>query len=361
MKSLWWQAVAQRLARSFLRFRMARGRRGSSVRTIAFADYRAALLREFGQSERSFVLRSRSVLAERGEGLRTYEIVLEGEERLPWQPGDLLYLRWRNSAARVSAVKARLPARTRPMRVLTYGHALRPPRLERVTPEAFLGTIVDLHAAHPEHPTWGALKRRQPRIRPRIFTVSKIRESEGRPILELIVSTVAGGRASGYLQRLPVGERLFGYRLPHPHRLPGAYGFRGPGVCIVTGSAVAGVLVHLRSQASLAPIWLIWGVKDEDRAFYREELCRYLDSGRLARLDIVASRSVGDAPGEYVQDFVRRQGRAIESSLEPDGWLYVSGQKSMAQAVSLALRELYGEATVDQWRDRMRLVISASG
>ncbi|MFW6353955.1 MAG: FAD-dependent oxidoreductase [Verrucomicrobiota bacterium] len=361
MRSLWGQAIGQRLAHSWIRLRLACGREGSSLRARLFADYERALLHEFGQSERGFILRSRSILAERGEGLRTYEIVLECKEPQDWEPGDLVYLRWQNSPVRISELKARLPVRSAPLRVLSYGHALRPPRWEQVSPEALLSEILDLHATLPKEVTWETLCRRQARIRPRVFTVSRVPERGKLPTIELIVSTVGGGRASGYLERLAPGECVSGHRLPHPHRLPCAHGFRGAGLCIVTGSALAGVLAHLRGPARLPPIWLVWGIKTADQAYYRDELRHYLHAGHLARLDIVVSRPAGDAGGEYVQDLVRREAGAIKPFLGSEGWVYVSGQKAMAKAVQHTLVELYGNDTVSQWRSRMRLVVSASG
>ncbi len=361
MTSPFLQPIVHRLARPVLRMKIACGMHAKVPRDAAFARYYRLLVREFAHEERGLRVESRQTLDERDDAPGTLAIRLEDRDCCDWMPGDLLLVRWENAPDRVHAVREALPPREVPLRTVRHGIPLNPATYCRVDPETFLREVIDLSVPLPDPLTWDALNRLQPRIKPRIYTAAAVGPRGTGCGIELIVSGVREGRASSYLNRMPVDGIVHAHRLPHPHRLPCAHGHAGPGLCVVTGSAIAGVLAHLRSGHALPPIWLIWGVRNRDRLYYGEELEAWVRAGRLTRLDVVESRpSAGDA-GRRVQTHVAEQRANVASFLGQRGWCYVSGQHGMAEATTNELRAIFGTHVMGDWEKDLRLVVSASG
>jgi CDP-4-dehydro-6-deoxyglucose reductase len=112
----------------------------------------------------------------------------------------------------------------------------------------------------------------------RSYTVASRPDGEG---LRLVLKLVAGGAASTWFRRLPVGERV---------RFTGPMGFfvldpahTGDVVMAATGTGIAPflpMLEELRERDEPGRLHLLWGLRAEDDLFWQDELARVVDAHR---------------------------------------------------------------------------------
>jgi ferredoxin-NADP reductase len=112
----------------------------------------------------------------------------------------------------------------------------------------------------------------------RSYTIASRPDGEG---LRLVLKLVAGGSASTWFQRLPVGERV---------RFTGPMGFfvldtshAGDVVMAATGTGVAPfvpMLEELRERDEHSRIHLLWGLRGEGDLFWQDEIARLVDAHR---------------------------------------------------------------------------------
>jgi sulfite reductase (NADPH) flavoprotein alpha-component len=121
----------------------------------------------------------------------------------------------------------------------------------------------------------------------------------------------------------------------------------GPLLLIGAGSGLAGLRAHLLSAPQRRP-WLIYGERHPQRdAALAAEAKAWLAEGKLSRLDLAFSRpDTGEAA--YVQDILRREATRLHDHLIHDGRVLVCGGLAMGRAVERCLRDVMGEAFVDQ-------------
>jgi len=391
-----------------LKYRPSKGQ--AQDNDAAFSHYFARLLRELPGGERRLEVLSNQRLTSKGGSLGVYELRFRCPPNMSWKPGDLLLINWRNTQERVSKIRELLglaPKET--YRVWTYGNTFSPERLAKVTSDELLTSVIDLSKAspslirqaksirqsevlsqervdlgallseYPELAQWSSIILHQTRIKPRIYTVSRI--PSDLPAIEILVSTIPTlsnsgnglGNSSGYLSQLAPGTQVTAFRLPHPHRLPIAHGHDGPGVCIVTGSGIAGVLAFLRANAAPKRLWLIWGLKcRESHLFYRAELERMCADGRITRFDVVESKPISGETGSYVQDWLGGSQATLHDWLNEHCWFYISGHSAMGQAVRASLAESLvkchkvseiGKAfdLIEAWEQSLRYIETTSG
>ncbi|PKM23655.1 MAG: flavodoxin, partial [Gammaproteobacteria bacterium HGW-Gammaproteobacteria-12] len=94
--------------------------------------------------------------------------------------------------------------------------------------------------------------------------------------------------------------------------------------------------------------WLLFGERNRACDFFcGDELQAALAAGELQHLDLVFSRDQADK--RYVQDLLREQGERLHAWLNEGAAIYVCGSlQGMAGGVDAALRELLGDATVQE-------------
>lgn len=404
-------ALAQRAACWRVFWQAGRGLRSGERRERLFAEYFRTLLRQLPQSPGHFVVESNVRLAEKRGGLATHEICLKPPEDSGFLPGDLLYVAWQNPESLVEEVAALLgPPPSSRLRVWGAGSSFSPSRRLTVEPMRLLGEILDLAVPSPallraaarcgcpvEAPVslagllrrcpalarWDVLVKKQARMAPRIYTVAGMPgPAAHRSTVDLLVSSVRAkfadfpmsqGRGSGFLTGVSPGTVVRAHRLAHPHRLPRAHGHSGPGLVIVTGSAIAGPLAFLRARAVACPLWIIWGMSSrETHFFYADEFALWQRSGPLARLDLVESAPSGGRPACRIPEFLESRQTELAEWMAAGAWVYVSGQNAMAAAAREKLAAvLAGSGQVSdpaaahrqiaQWEADMRFVESASG
>ena len=121
-------------------------------------------------------------------------------------------------------------------------------------------------------------------------------------------------------------------------------------VCIGNGTGIAGLRGLLKERIALGRNrnWLIFGERNAAQdAFYRDELDAWQRSGALPELDLVFSR---DQPERrYVQQRILERATLLREWIAAGASIYVCGSlQGMAPAVDAALREVLGEATLEQ-------------
>ncbi len=379
-------------------------------REVAFKNYWHWLFHHI-RDTREYAFIDRRKLVDKGDGLGVFEIKLRVSVDAGWRTGDLIYIHWRNLPGHVEQVRALLGEAPRKLRLWDYGTAFGPEKYRAVTPDELLESVLDLTEASaslvaraqaldasfqpdgavnliallerfPTLANWRLLAREQLRIKPRFYTVSRQEINAGQTTVELLVSTVrqeyacgaapAVGRSGAFLTSLEPGAVVRANRMPHPHRLPVEHGYGESGICIVTGTGIAAVLVCLRAGVAPKRLWLIWGVRNrEDGMFYREELEAYAHSGLIERLDVVESRPrVGQ--GLRTPGFVHHVREDIAKWLEQGAGLFISGHREMGESVRRVLREASVEgglaasdenarAEMADWSEHLRYIETTSG
>jgi sulfite reductase alpha subunit-like flavoprotein len=364
----WCHAIAYHSKHWLARARLALpDRRDRRPRDQAFVDYFRRLIPLFQQRPRALEVLGKRV-AIHGRRGPAHELRLRTPPGLASAPGDMLYIMWRNRAETVAEIERLLgPSPAPSWRAWTDAAILHPPRLLQATPRELLESVLDLERpsrvlleraglprdtrvslvnllrAHPALATWAELAQRQSPIHPRVYTLSRTGAE-----LELLVSTFteAPGRCSTHLAALEPGEAVHAWLLPHPHRLPTAHGHEGPGLVIVTGTAIATPLSYLRAGVLPSGTRVIWGLRSRQDA---PELIRELESAPGLDLQVTES-----AASRHVQD-------ALDPAMPVPPWIYLSGHRQMAEEVETALETAWGHDEVHRWQDEMRFIRSASG
>lgn len=286
------------------------------------------------------------------DGASTWDIVLTVPASAGFVPGDKVSVHWRNPAILVDNVLALRSDWPRVMRVRGGGA----PSVAG-SPHEVLRDVVDLvdgHGTLPRAQFVGPSVSRLPRIAPRTYALAAVEPpSRGRQRLRLLVSLrTPAGRASGFLTGLAPGEPFAVERVPHPDRLPVFHDVPGPGLVVVTGCAIAGVLAALRAGAVMAPLTIVWGVRTPSCAYHLEEIEGWQRSGVIDRFDLVTSRC---GPRQHVTDVVREDAQ-IRQLLSTGAWVFVSGQPELGPAVRAVLPLSLAEQHTR--RERLRFVES---
>jgi sulfite reductase (NADPH) flavoprotein alpha-component len=402
----WRDALLQRVLHLGLRARLAwAGRRAArmSRRDRAFTEYFLYLARAVGGDPLRARLRENRRLTRGDDARATHWLRLDAPSGGGFEPGDLVWVRWRNRVETIAEVRALLgPPPNERLRLWSHGDALAPARRVEHDAEACLVEVIDLERASPRlvawarrrglvsevegaganagrrvaevlracpvELRWGLLLRLQARIAPRVYTLARVPgavsaageatragAAEVQGELELLVSRVEGrregggaglsGRASGWLTAVRPGAELEFWRLPHPHRLPVAHGHGERGLVVVTGSAIAAVLAFLRAGRAPRELWLVWGLRDRvERGYFLDELEAYRASGVLARLDLVESAPGGvRSGGRRAPAWLAERGSEVAEWMKGGAWLYVSGQKALVREVRETLRDVLVE------------------
>jgi len=372
------EAIRNQLRNRFGRWKYRLNKDLPQDKDEAFAQYFAWLLRHLTQEKGSMEVISNQALVDRADGRATHAIRLRCPGRVAWKPGDLLLVDWQNPPQKVKEAAAILgDPPSAEFNVWSDGNAFNPNRRLRVRPDQLLRCVLDLSEPIPVGASWAAVAASHPRVKPRLYTVSRIPDNDADPMIEILISEVGNasnpGRASHFLTSLEPGETLTAARLPHPHRLPVAYGHTGPGICVVTGSGIAGVLAFLRAGTGPTRLWLLWGVRNRtSQIFYETELRGYLDTGAITRLDIAESRPPNGSAGRYVQNILDEEAHLLDQWLADDAWFYVSGHTAMGTAVRKRLRTLFATSKLAEsedaagrmiadWEHRLRYVETTSG
>lgn len=126
-----------------------------------------------------------------------------------------------------------------------------------------------------------------------------------------------------------------------------------PLIFIGNGTGLAGLRSLLRAAiaAGRNRNWLLFGERNQAHDFYcRDELQGWLARGELQRLDLAFSRD--QAEKVYVQDRLREAADELRAWLAEGAVIYVCGSlQGMAEGVDLALREILGDAALQQLND----------
>ncbi len=391
------QAILQRLRNRIGRLKYRPGERFVPDRQKAFDHYTAFLLRELPKPPARFELVSRRRLDAYPEGPATWELRFRAPPLTPeMEPGDLVYLFWRNAKVTVDELLKLLPPARRRFGVWSFGNTLCPASFTRVSDRELLESTLDLGAASdalvqaadmtsPDDgqcyrvatilkrcsavANWKSLIRFQPRIAPRIYTVAGLPQHDPDGCFTVLISeprvVYVGdeaptiGRGAAYFRSLELGDTVVGYRLRHPNSLPCSYGYDGPGLAVVTGSAIAGVMAVLQTDQVPPGMWLVWGVRDRERGAYFDEILQQsLAEGRLARVDIVQSNPTDGSIPQRVQQFLEQHRKQITDQLNtPNAWVYISGQPAMGEQMMQVLAPLVAGTTRD-YQDRMQWISS---
>lgn len=246
-------------------------------------------------------------------------------------PGDMLYIGWRNSDARVGQFS---PGQ-RQLRYFTTPLPHRPVKLMFGSEREVLSGVLDLSEGHTASLTGSS------RIVPRIYTVAGVqpRGTHNEIAIHVTIDDSWPERAAAYLGRLHADDTAIGWVLPHPHRVDHDV----PTLAIVTGSGAAGVFAALRDEC--APIDLVWGLGDKELApWVFEELAKHRETGAL--------RSVV---------FARRPDRVtdlLDERIPAPRAVYVSGNETMGATVDALLRERWSDDLVDAMSADMSYIAS---
>lgn len=159
------------------------------------------------------------------------------------------------------------------------------------------------------------------------------------------------GLGSGWLTaHLPLGGELAlrvrsnpNFRVPAPHV---------PMILIGNGTGLAGLRALLKQREATASHrnWLVFGERQPAHDFFHGgEIERWQHSGHLARVDLAWSRD--PSTPRYVQDVLLTAGDAVRTWVAEGAAIYVCGSLAgMAPGVDAALRQLLGEAAVEDLR-----------
>lgn len=164
------------------------------------------------------------------------------------------------------------------------------------------------------------------------------------------------GLVSGWLQQAALGSVLEIKVRAHEGFRAGANAARRM-ILIGNGTGIAGLRSHLRARAAqlaAAPGWLIFGERDPAHdCHYQHELQAWHQSGVLQNLDLSFSREASPLP--WVQHRLLAQRERLVAWVEQGAAIYVCGSlHGMAQAVDASLRQILGEALLQQLQSEGR-------
>ncbi len=307
--------------------------RSRTVRNLAFHRYGGQVRRILRTAPAEFEVTGRRVLAA-GASSSVAEISLVTDAAVA--PGDVLSLWWRNSDERVAGHARGLG----PQRYWTTPLPHRPSTRRTAPEDVLLREVVELGDQAVD---W----RGAPRIVPRFFTTSHATVTAGRTELRLQVTRDRRWpeRAAAHLHRVAPRERLSGWVLPHPHRVP-----TGPGLAIVTGSGAASVFASLRAGAG--DVRLLWGLGDKELApWVEDELAEWLAGGALAGLEIARTPT-------RVTDLLLPRRAEVRELVAAGGWLFVSGNAVMGEHVDAMVADALGDRRYRECYEAMRYIVS---
>lgn len=129
-----------------------------------------------------------------------------------------------------------------------------------------------------------------------------------------------------------------------------------PLILIGNGTGIAGLRAHLKQRQlqHSQQNWLIFGERQREYDFlFKNELDAMQETGYLSRLDLAFSRD--QTTRVYVQDKLREASIQLQAWVDNGAAIYVCGSlQGMASEVDQALREILGDAGVDQLREQGR-------
>ena len=123
-----------------------------------------------------------------------------------------------------------------------------------------------------------------------------------------------------------------------------------PIILIGNGTGIAGLmsLLSSRIRSGYTDNWLIFGERQREHDFFFQSTIEaWQSTGMLQRLDLAFSRD--QAEKIYVHHKLREQAAELQKWIENGAVIYVCGSiNGMASDVDSALRDILGEAAVDQ-------------
>jgi NAD(P)H-flavin reductase len=164
---------------------------------------------------------------------------------------------------------------------------------------------------------------------------------DGSSRFELVVTHVTGGPGSTWLHGAALGTVL---RFTGPQGVFTRPAVGGPpSLMIATGTGVAPIrsmILAAIASGSVAPIWLLLGVRHESDILYSEEFSALTRGNRHLRIEITLSQPTGYWTGRrgHVQEHVRELFPALVAVSDASPHAYVCGLERMVHAVRDVLR-----------------------
>ncbi|QOL47868.1 sulfite reductase subunit alpha [Massilia litorea] len=187
---------------------------------------------------------------------------------------------------------------------------------------------------------------------PREYSIASV-PGEGR--IELLVRLQGHadgslGAASGWLCLEASGSDTISLRIRAHARFRLGDNAARPLILVGNGTGLAGLRAHLKARidAGVADNWLVFGERNARADFLcRDELERWRDAGRLARLDTAFSRDGAEA--RYVQHVLAEQAAEVRAWIARGAAVYVCGSlQGMASGVHEALAAALGADALDE-------------
>ncbi len=287
-------------------------------------------------------LRARQLLNAGSQGGPIWQIRLQPPPGVSWQAGDILHIAPRHAADHVEAVLRAAGLEPQAgLHVDGEDACLAEAAASRVLPA--LADIVPVHDAL-------AWLDELPRLPMREYSIAS---STDEGVVQLVVRLTVDahgqpGLGSGWLiQHLPDGGSVQARvrRNPGFHRCDSP----APMILIGNGTGIAGLRALLAEAQHHGQHghWLLFGERQRQHDhLFAAELATWQDEGHLARLDLAWSRDAGARL--YVQDLLRTASTPLRHWVEAGASIHVCGSlHGMAQGVDEALREVLGEALID--------------
>ena len=187
---------------------------------------------------------------------------------------------------------------------------------------------------------------------PRDYTLVSLPDSRRVELLVRLHYRPTGeqGLASGLLSQAALGTNI-SLRIRQHRAFHIAQNDDKPLVLLVSGTGLAGALVHLRQRAKQvqpAPCWLIFGERQREYDFFcQDEIEQYQKVGLISRLDTVFSRD--GQPLRYVQDVLLIHKTELFKWLDEGAAIYVCGSlQGIGQGVDTVLTRLLGKEKLQQ-------------
>lgn len=166
----------------------------------------------------------------------------------------------------------------------------------------------------------------------------------GTPRFDLAVTKVEGGVGSTFLHDAAIGLTLDvkgpagGFMRPLATAAPSLFVATGSGVAPFRGM-VNEAIAHGRTE----PIWILFGVRDENELLFGDELRALADRHSFLRFEPSYSRARPGTPGRhgYVQTHVKELWSELTAA-HPGAHAYVCGVKKMLFAVRDVLKNELG-------------------
>lgn len=160
---------------------------------------------------------------------------------------------------------------------------------------------------------------------PRYYSLAS---SSGEGFIEICVRKHPGGRCSGFLHGLRLGESIEAFVRPNPAFHP-ARGNK-PVILVGAGTGIGPLAGHVRANVQRRPMYLYFGGRDPASDFlYGQEISDWLDDERLTGARTAFSR----VKGGYVQDRLRDDAEPLRTLVAKGAQIMVCGGRSMAAGV----------------------------